>query len=574
MFPKYRFVKKLYISSSFTNARPLLCSFSLLYHKFPLQTLNLSKISIYSFSTSQEKEDPCLLKGLTPWQKEKMGKILDEYALHKEDLGQLTSDEVKWILSGLSDLSRAHLHNKSGHNQAYDCLSERDYIFRKLGIKDNIDVALNSYGMASILIEQKRFEEAKKYLNEVGRICKLLNEDPQTKSLKVQRWYLLAQIESQFSQDKALELYNSVLENIGDVSKSALPAILLSVHKEMAEIYRARGDTDNMIKSWEDALQAVMESFKGNSTIDMNFLGDIVDKNVFAEPSTENSIKMVLKSFPDPLEKVGIICCLVGNIFFDNRKYAQAVNAYEEAFKIFDSLPKDYSSLLYDVYFSMAKAQGYSKDSQAGYFLKKAEGAIANVEQNLNVAAVYCRWAKICSSELDPFRTEDYYTKALELYKTLDPSNKAKIFSIYEGWGEIIEGLYWGLPMEEEIGWESAVEVWKEAEKYLDPTDHRTVQKLYINLEFLYYNLGDREEGEKCLQKILQSCEATGDTSYAFACYYQTGESNEKQGNLREALVCYETAARVYEKDANKDVGKAQNFAAKISQIKEKLQIT
>ncbi len=126
--------------------------------------------------------------------------------------------------------------------------------------------------------------------------------------------------------------------------------------------------------------------------------------------------------------------------------------------------------------------------------------------------------------------------------------------------------------MDEEIGLEAAVEIWKGAEEYLDRTDHLAVQKVYINLEFLHWDLGNRKESEECVQKILQSCEATGDTSFAFSRYYNTGDHHEKKGELKVVLPCYEVAARIYEKDARKDPTRAKNLAEKIAQIKEKLE--
>jgi len=502
-----------------------------------------------------------------------MSKALDKYATSKEDLKQLTSDEVKWMLSAFHHFSVAHL--KTGNqDKAHEYLSEIEHIFQQLGIKDTIDVALNDYHLSSILISQERFVEAEKYLNEVTRICKLFANDHQAKSLTVQSWYLLAQVENQFSQDKALELYSAILKNIGDVDESALSALLPNVYKDMGKIYRSRDDIDNMIKFWENGLHAAIKYFGENSTLAFTFLCDIVDNLAIrdqyelAERYAENRVKMALKVFPNPHENVAISYSLLGNIYFANEKCPQAINAYNQAFKVFERLPRDYSHILYDVYFSMATAQhALDNHQEASDFLDKADQALIKVngEPNLSVAAVYCRWA----NDLNQFEmlaaSKKYYQKALDLYKTLDPSNKVMIFSIYSGLGQIAFELE---------DWDQALELWKEAEKYLDPTDHPSVQMAYMTLDSIYSNLDNDEESEKCVQKILQSLETTGDTSHIFDAYYESGEYYEKEKKLEEALPCYEVAARVYEKDANKDPAKAQNLAAKISQIKKKMQKT
>ena len=497
-----------------------------------------------------------------------MSKALDRYAINKEKLTQMTSDEVKLISSALHHLSLAHIQ-AGNQDKAYEYLSETDHIFQQLGIKDTIDAALNDYHLSSILISQERFLEAEKYLDEVNRICQLLSEDPEAKSLRVQSWYLLAQVEGQSSQDKALELYNAILENISDVKELALPSLLPSVHREMGEIYQSRGEIDKMIKSWENGLQTAIKYFGEDSMIAFNFAENLAFeyRDARGEPYAEDYAKMTLKIYPYLDEKVAESYANLGDIYHSNGKYSQAVNSYNEAFKIYEKLPEDYSDILYNLYFDMTTAQASLDDhQQASHFLSKADQTLIKVyhKPNLNVAAVYCGWASDLNSFGMSIASREYYQRAIELYKTLDPSMKGRVFSIYSKLGQIAYA---------EGNWNEALEIWKEAEEYLDQTDARSVQMVYFVLESIYSNLGNHEESAKCLQKVMRSCEDTGNTSYIFSVYYETGEYFEKMLNWKEALECYEAATRVYEKEARKDPETTQNLLVKISQIKERLEM-
>ena len=576
MFRKYQSLLILisaYSSVSIKTSHPPLNSYKNLYISFPMKALNKH----YSFSSSQGppqtdyQTELSLLKNFSWKQKSYLSQAFEKYVACKEDARLLDRDERMWLEWGLYELSFAH--KEAGNlDKAYKYLSDMNAISKKIGRKENISLALNYYEMTSILITQGNWIKAENCANEVSRICKLLGDDPDVKSLIIKNYHHLAQIEvAQKNQDKALELYNLILEKIDDVLEPARPYLLTKVYKEMGSIYSSRNDIDRTINSWERGLEVAIKHFGEDSAKVINFLRDLVEflieqkQFVRAEPYAQKSLQMTLEIFSNRSEKTALAYYFLGKIFFAKKDFPKALDSYNNAIEILAELPEDFSNLSPDAYFSMATTHhALGNHQKTSDFLAKASQALIKIysKNDLNVADVFCKWAQELNALKILTESQEFFGKAIDIYKTLDASYKSQISSIYLALGEIASG---------KEDWNKALELFKESEKYLDPADSHNMKRVSEVLGSIRSRLSPHGEKKEHFPRQMQSFELAGDISPIVLNYWNTGEFYEKQDRLKEALEAYQMAAQIYERDPMKEESNAEVIFAKISQIKEKI---
>ena len=503
--------------------------------------------------------------------------ILEKYSECK-DFSLLTENEIQWISWVLYNLSQAQME-RNNYDRAYRYLAEHEDLYKKIGIKDNFDLAQNYYYRAYIYLEQNNLSDADRYLNEVSRICQLLEEDNQdVKGLKVQYTCSLASlsVKSGQDQDKALVLYNSVLKNQSDLREGVLPTVLMEVHQGMGWIFSLRNDIEKAMDSWTKGLEIAVKHFGENSKDTYVFYALMADflsqrgEYLKAQQYGEKGVQAALKVFSKDSFEVATGYTTLGKIYQKTRDSTKALNSFKKAAKIFETSPEYYSNVLCEAYFQMALTYVLQGNSQeASDFLAKADQALVlpSERSQFQLGEKYFKWAQDIQ-DLGNMMEESkaYYWKALEAYQRCEPVNKSGILGVYANLGLISYG---------EKDWNRACELLKEYEMRLDEdiTNPSLTQTLYRYLGSASIWSGNYDEGEKYLQKALHGYQATGDRKWIGEIYHNLGIIYERKVMLKEALEALQKAVEHGKQRTERNDSIIEADLEKIAEIKEKLKL-
>jgi len=439
---RYQFLKRLVKSHSSKPKGPFQAPFFSLKKTF--------KFPIYSFSSSQfvgsrrqtNYHDEFTL--LTSFSREKLANashFMDKYT-KCEDLSLLTQEdrtEISHVLLHLAFAQKA----KGNSDKAYRYLREDEELLHNAGIKDTIHLAQNYHLRADIYMEKNNLVDSEHYLNQIESICKQPSSNSQqAKSLRLQGWCSLAHVYNlKDDQDRALDLFNSILKKISDVQESSLPALLRDVYQGMASIYSSRYDVEKAIDSYLKGLDVATKYHGENSAEAFSIYVDMTTF-LYQHGHDEIALRMGQKrlqaaqnAFSKDSTEIASSHLFLGHVETALGDYNKALNSYREALKVFGKTPENHLTFLHDAYFQLVKVYCFIGDYQKALdFLSKADQALvkANSENKLGLAEMYFKWAQEFG-ELGGLveESKNYTWKALDLYKSSEPLDKRAILEIY-----------------------------------------------------------------------------------------------------------------------------------------------
>jgi len=583
MLTKSHFLKKLLLSYTkpfvHTFSTPLFSSQQRYAFSF-MKKVNIAKPYLHSFNFSSfqgsnpnnpfSKDDLTLLNNVTRGQLAYAEEMMERFASCK-DITLLGSHEIEWIFSVLSSLEAAH-RNEGNSNKAFRYLTEVENLYNKLGIKDTFEVAHCHYLLASTYLDRQDYPKAKEYLDNIDRICKLLGNNKEAKSLMVQNWTTLGNLYLRINEeDKAMEHFNAALARTHDVYKEQLPGILATIYQDMRYIYASRNDVEKaieyMTKGLAPSIQCYGEKSQHVFLLYNELAVSLLNQGKLPEALLygKKCLQVADKLFPKKCPEIAWIYSLLGHIYKASKDYTKALDFYEKAIKIYEKLPGDYSEVLSQIYAqSSAIYQSLNNGEEAyNYFKKYNELLIkANEDNEMGLAETYIKQASELKDQGDNVESLTCLEKALEIYKNLEPLNHSKIADLY--------GLMGQISFAEE-DWSRALESFRESETHLYKFKVHPfrLQAIYASLISTNKHLKDYEESIEYCGKIIELCEATGETKYLMIAYNEIGRIFEERGVLKDALEAYEKVIIYEEKFLGKDHPDTQITAKKISELQQ-----
>jgi len=304
------------------------------------------KVPTYSFSSSQnpqrtvfqEEELPLLKNDVPSKELPRFTKIMKKYSKCKD----LTDSEIQSVSLILNNLADAH-ERGANSPKAYRYLIEDEDLFMKAGIKDTFHRAENHYKRAMIDKFQRNWIQEENNLNETFRICQLLEDNPKARSLMLDCKCALAYLfwTQRTDFDRALSLYNSVLENIGDLSEKVLPDYLMEVHKMIGHIHSKKNDIDKAIDSWTKCLELAIKYYGENSNHAYTFYDHIATflrqrgQSQRALPYAQKNVEVAPKVFSKDSIEVLYSHTMLGHVYLALKDDTQALNSYQKALEIY-----------------------------------------------------------------------------------------------------------------------------------------------------------------------------------------------------------------------------------------------
>ena len=544
---------------------------------FPLsiytKSLTNYQIPIYSFSSSSQnpsslqsdfKED---LKDLdqskyTQEQQDYMAYILAKYAAQKEDLSVFTQEELVWVSDALYFLSLAY-NKANNYEKAYKYLQLENELLQKMGIKDTKEIAQNHFGSA-ICLQKGNPTEAEHHFKETIRICGLLEADKDTKDILLRSYCYLATIYMKTDKEKALEYHHLALEKVNEAKELGVEKLMMHIYEEMTQIYNSRNDLTKAADTCKKGLDFVIKNFGDKSREALNFSSDLAalyakqGQYARAEQYAEESLKRATSLYQKNSPEVANAHSLLGGIHNGNEDFIAALESYDKAAKIYEKLKSDD---LKNVHFHLAMIYHSLSDyEEAWRFLSKASSAYlkSQAEPSLDLAIIHYKLAKKLKEHKRESESRAHFEKALEMLKTVEPSQTTIISDIY---GSMASMAY------AQQDWNRALELFQESERYLDKNDSFTRRAFNTFLGSIYRNLKNYDESFKCLQEAIKSAQETGEISFVVSAYCELGQFYEEQGKWNEALEAYMNAKRYDEQDPLH----TQTIHVKISNVKDKI---
>jgi len=500
--------------------------------------------------------------------------MMERFASCK-DITLLGSHEIEWIFSVLSNLEAAH-RNQGNSNKAFRYLTEVENLYDKLGIKDTFEVAHCHYLLASTYLDRQDYPKAKEYLDNIDRICKLLGNNKEAKSLMVQNWTTLGNLYLRINEEeKALEHFNAALAKTHHVFKEQLPGILATIYQDMRYIYASRNDIEKaieyMTKSLTPSIQCYGEKSQHVFLLYNELAVSLLNQGKWPEALLygKKCLQVAVKIFPKKSPEVAWIHSLLGHIYKAKKDYTKALEFYEKAIKLYEKLPGDYSEALSQIYAqASATHQSLNNGEEAyNYFKKYNELLIkANQDNEVGLAETYIKQASELKDQGNNKEALLALEKALDIYKNLEPLNHSKIADLY--------GLMGQISFAEE-DWSRALEYFEGSEKHMYEfqVHPSRLQAIYACLITTNQHLKNYEESIEYCSKIIELCEATGETMYLMIAYNEIGRIFEERGVLKDALEAYEKVVVYEEKFLGKDHPDTQTTAKKILELQQYVSI-
>jgi tetratricopeptide (TPR) repeat protein len=438
MLSKPQFLKK-FISFAVTKTllSPSLRSFSLQKTIRPSQFLRYYNVSSCSFSSfrplNNYKDDLVLISGLSREQLAYANKILDRYAT-SQNLDTFDQDEMHWITTILQHFATAY---KAQGNlaKAYSYIKEVEGVFKDQNINDTFEVANNHFIKSSLCLNlNDTATDIEYHFNEVDRICKLLRNDPEARSLGVQNLLTRADYHKRRNeQDKAFKFFNELLEKKAQALDDVLPHLLIPTYEELGFIYKFKGEPLKAIDSWIKGLEVAIPHLGENSKKVFFFYCDLAEI-LYQGGRPEQAIHYINKAFqvalnvyPTDHREIGWCNYMLGNILNANGNPDKALETYRKAIKIYEMQTQVDFGALSDAYFKAALIN--QNEQEASLFFSKSIEMLAK-SQTPNMEESFLYRARELKQQKRWKEYETYLKEALEYCKKYKPSDKQKIGEI------------------------------------------------------------------------------------------------------------------------------------------------
>jgi len=556
MLRKAQFLKKFF---SLAVTKTLLYpSSSLLSHPkgTKSQFLSFSLISSYSFSSFQSfnntyKDDLALIQGFSREQLAYAGEILERYST-SQDLKTFDSDEIHWITSLLQHFATT-FQAQGDFNKAYSYIKEAEEVIKKVNIDDTFFVANNHYIKASLCLNlNDSTTDVKHHFNEVDRICHLLGDDPEAKSLRVKNLLTRGEFHKRRNElDQALEFFNEILENTHQVIDAVLPDLLIPAYREIARIYASNTDIDKAIHFATKGLAVAIQRYGENSKPAFLFHCDLAEflyqnqRYQEAEQYINKSLLIGLQVYPSDHRIIGWCYGLLGHILLANGGFANALEAYKKSIKIYELSPQEHSLALSEVYYQSAMINNVLDYSQEASLLFDKSAQMLAMSENPDIVEIYMQRAGELQQHARLKEYEIYLQGALEACQKFNLQDKTVPANINFSLGELAF---------EKQDWKNALDFFKESEKLFREcsTDPRSLYVLYSYLGTSYVIAKDYDEGLRYLQKTIDACQANGDIGYLQQVYYYLGKIYHMRGMTEKGEEADEKFRNFY-KNSNKE---------------------
>jgi len=394
---------------SFSLIRPNKVSF-----QTPLSTFNFSSSSHVNTYIEDLKQVPNPFVSGPIF--EKVQEAMNKYATGK-DLELLQPVDIRLISLVLGNLS--HCYWQKDKEKAWKYMKEAEDFNNKLGVKDTYEVALCQFMLGLGYRDLQDYTKAKDYFENVERICKLIDEKKEADihvqtgviGLKIHAWSYLGSVYLSLNQDeKALEVCNSVLTNIENVSVDERLDILIMTYQSLQKIAAKKKDVE---KEKEYRTNEIGLTILNNHNLAENFsrIGNFTE----AIPYATEALRLAFQVYPEESVIVGYCYLFLGRLYKFSNDSTKALESAEKAIKIFEKLPESQENSRYknDSYLLAAEAQGmnqaannHSKTSAKADDLSVAEGYMNQVYQ-LHGQGAYKEAETLCRRLLKSMKREN-----------------------------------------------------------------------------------------------------------------------------------------------------------------------
>jgi len=564
MFSRYQFLQRLTSTTrSFLEFKAVFNSLSHSFYPFvrpnkafqiPLSRFNYSSNHVNSYV-----EDLKALPGTEGVDLAYVEELMNKYATCK-DLKLLEPAEVEWISNLFCDLMEAYWEN-GDHEKALKYLKEADDFQNKVGIKDTYDNAYCHFMGANIYSKRQDYVKAKEYLEDVERICKLLDENNQvsleekkeTRNLRVQSWQALGAVYYSTNQEeKTFELYDAVLANIQDVEANGAASLLSVIYSHMRSIYGKRGDMEKYNEYRKKELDLAIKFYGENSkevlSIHRNLANTLNNTGKFTEALSHGTkaLQIAIQIHSENSRTAAWSYSLLGNIYKSTKDYTKALENYEKAIEVIEKLPEDQGNAQFKNEFYSRAAETHQllgNTQEANKYLSKTNQQPTN-SSDLFVAQGLVKQGIQYQMQRAYKEAHNLYRKALDIYEKGEPLDYAEIGKLY--------GLM-GHTLYHQKEWSQAVEMWKEYEKYLLKINQVPPHHVYLLMANAYTVLEKYDDCFEYNSKFISAAESAGDNLNLGRAYFTKGGIFNHRRMYKEALEAFQKAEKLNEQQLGKE---------------------
>lgn len=460
--------------------------------------------------------------------------------------------------------------------EALELYSEALAIASDSGIFDTIELAYIKQGIGAIYLSQGNVGEAETFLDSASKTFEATLSSSDSRHPLIQTLCLQAAIyNKQGKFDEAQELLKSVLHKINDLGdKKMARSMLVLAYDGLGSVHYKKNELPEAIEYWKNGLDLAVKEM-GDDSIEAKGFYELLAKAFYDQRKFSESMEYAEKYLTASMNHYGedsplmsASLSLVGELHYKQESYDEAIEMYQRILNLLENSAEKNPNPLIDTYMLMAKTYFYQGEmEEANNYFEKAKDTSLEAfgSPNIKLADCYTVWAEVLRFKSETKAdAKSCYNKALEIYKSLNVVDEARIIDIYAYLGEV----YY---LEDDL--EEALKRFKEClDLSLKANKPNRLEEAYSFLGSIYLKKKDYDKAVDNYKKAVEACQDLENSSKKLHFHYHNlGEVYERKGSVEEASDVYKKALDFDREEFGNDDSKTQKSLNNVLRMQAQL---